>query len=72
MNNNDQRSTFVSAIMEAVGLSPRKKLAPSGVRYLGMGGAFGKGNVRHCSTWDFEYKLPRPASRSNRSDFDLR
>ncbi|MDQ8204402.1 hypothetical protein [Pelagicoccus sp. SDUM812003] len=72
MKNRTQNSSLVSVIMEAVGLSPRKKLAPSGVRYLGMGGAFGKGQVRHCSTWDFDYKLPRVAARSHYSDFNHR
>lgn len=58
--------------MEAVGLAPRKKLAPSGVRFLGINGAFGNGRVRHCSTWDFDYKLPRGAARPLSSDFNNR
>lgn len=67
-----QRTPLISAIMEAVGLGPRKKLARSGVRYLGMNGAFGNGKVRHCSTWDFDYKLPRGAARASQSDFSNR
>lgn len=72
MNNKNQGSSLVSIIMEAVGLAPRKKLKQSGVRYLGMNGAFGNGKVRHCSTWDFEYKLPRTAVRSSLNDFNIR
>lgn len=58
--------------MEAVGLAPRKKLAPAGVRFLGVGGAFGPAKIRHCSTWDFDYKLPRSAARNPRSDIGHR
>lgn len=72
MNKRDESTTFLSAIMEAVGLSPRRKLKASGVRYLGMNGAFGKGNVRHCSTWDLGYKLPRVEGRSRINDFNHR
>lgn len=69
MKNNQ---STLSVIMEAVGLGPRKKLAPTGVRFLGMGGTFGRGTIRHCSTWDFEYKLPRVAARNHQSDFGNR
>ncbi len=73
MNNHDQNSSsFVAAIMEAVGLGPRRKLNRRGVRYLGMNGSIGKGDVRHCSTWDFDYKLPRVAARSSINDFSHR
>lgn len=68
---NSSQSTL-SVIMEAVGLGPRKKLAPGAGRYLGIGGAFGRANIRHCSTWDFEYKLPRGADRTYKSDFGNR
>ncbi len=68
----DERSTILSSIMDAVGFGSPKRIAPSGVRYLGMGGAFGKARIRHCSTWDFGYKLPRPASRNQFSDIDNR
>ncbi|MBD5780736.1 hypothetical protein IEN85_14645 [Pelagicoccus sp. NFK12] len=66
------RQSILSNIMDAVGLSPRKKLAPSAGRYLGMGGTFGRAHIRHCSTWDFEYKLPRVAARKPNSDFGNR
>ncbi len=71
MNQHEQDSSLVSSIMEAIGLAPRKKLNRGGVRYLGMSGAFGKGKVRHCSTWNFEYKLPRTAARSSLNDFNV-
>lgn len=72
MKKQETSSTFVAAIMEAVGLGPRRKLHRSGVRYLGINGSLGKGEVRHCSTWDFDYKLPRPAARSLLNDFNHR
>lgn len=62
----------LSLLLEAVGLAPRKRLAPGTGRYLSMGGSFGPAKFRHCSTWDFEYKLPRVAARSYNSDFDNR
>lgn len=65
----NDRQSLLSNIMEAVGLAPRKKLAPGAGRYLGMGGSFGHAKIRHCSTWDFEYKLPRVAARNVNSDF---
>ncbi len=65
----NDRQSILSNIMEAVGLAPRKKLAPGAGRYLGMGGTFGRAKIRHCSTWDFEYKLPRVAARNVNSDF---
>ncbi|MBK1876589.1 hypothetical protein [Pelagicoccus mobilis] len=67
-----ERQSTLSYIMEAVGLSRRKKLAPGAGRFLGVGGTFGRGNIRHCSTWDFEYKLPRVAARNYNSDFGNR
>ena len=71
MNKRDQNGTFIDSIMEAVGLR-RRRLNQSGVRYLGINGAIGKGKVRHCSTWDFDYKLPRGAARSPFNDFNHR
>ena len=72
MKKQDTGSSIVSAIMEAVGLSSRKKLAQGGVRSLGMNGAIGNGRVRHCSTWDLGYKLPRGGSRTRFDDFNGR
>lgn len=72
MKHSDQNGSLVSIIMEAVGLSPRKRLKPSSVRYLGMGGSFGKGRIRHCSTWDLDYQLPRREQRITSNDFNLR
>ncbi|EDY80465.1 hypothetical protein VDG1235_79 [Verrucomicrobiia bacterium DG1235] len=68
----NDRQSILSNIMEAVGLGPRKRLAPGAGRYLGMGGTFGRAKIRHCSTWDFEYKLPRVAARNHNSDFGNR
>ena len=68
----NDRQSILSNIMEAVGLSRRKKLAPGAGRYLGVGGTFGRAHIRHCSTWDFEYKLPRVAARNDNSDFGNR
>lgn len=74
MENKKGQQSIVSAIMEAVGLLPRKRQSGRGMRYLGLNGAFGSGDVRHCSTWDFDYKLPRPVQgrRSTLNDFKLR
>lgn len=69
MNRDRKETSLVSTVMEAIGLSPRKRLGSSGVRYLGMGGAIGRGEVRHCSTWDLGYKLPRTAARNSINDF---
>lgn len=72
MNSRNEKQSFVSAIMEAAGLGPRKRLAPRAARFLGINGSIGNGRVRHCSTWDLDYQLPRVARSSFKNDFDLR
>ena len=74
MGKKSGQQSFVSTIMGAVGLLPRRRQSSRSARFLGINVAFGSGEVRHCSTWDFDYKLPRP-SRGRSStfhDFNLR
>ncbi|MBC2608206.1 hypothetical protein [Pelagicoccus albus] len=66
------RQTILSSLMETVGLAPRKGLSPGAGRFLGMGGSFGKAKIRHCTTWDFEYKLPRVPGREQFNDTRFR
>ena len=70
--NQEKGTTIVSAVMDVLGLGQRRRLGSSGARYLAMGGALGKGNVRHCSTWDLDYKLPRVSGRNRINDFNNR
>ena len=58
----DSKPSFLSAIMFAVRILPnRRKIGPnSRAPLVGLSGALGRGDVRHCSTWDIagEGNLP--------------
>jgi len=55
------RSKTFSALLRAAGLGRGRRSPINRHSLMGMGGTFGRGRIRHCATWDFDFEQPRSA-----------
>ncbi len=59
-----RNSTIFASLMRAVGFKVQAQRQDRRFGLLGMGGALGRGEVRHCSTWDIGNDLPTAVGSS--------
>jgi len=48
-----------SALLRAAGVGRGRRSPINRHSLMGMGGTFGRGRIRHCATWDFDFEQPR-------------